>query len=271
MIETEKVLIGILNTLQKKPIESSNDKPPILLVHGAWHGAWCWEHTYLDYFANAGHETWALDLRGHGDSGNSKPLRFTTIGDYIKDVMAVISEMPSAPIVIAHSMGGLVCQHLLNKDVDIAGLGLLASLPHYGVSGAKLTVHPLQQLKSSLTWSLYPLVSNPEHAQTMFLEADAEQETIDRLINNLGDEAYFAFFGMLVFALPKKPDPSCKTPICVVGGGADKTVAVEHQEKLAAHLNLQAHILEGEPHNLMMSKNWQKSADIFIEWIEGIS
>ena len=271
MIEMKKVLIGVLNTLQKKPAKGSNTKPPILLVHGAWHGAWCWQETYLDYFAEAGHETWAMDLRGHGDSGNTKPFRFTTIGDYIKDVMDVIAEMPSAPIVIGHSMGGFVCQHLLNKDVNIKGLGLLASLPHYGVSGAKLTVHPLQQVKSSLTWSLYPLVSDPENAQTMFLEPDADQKTVDRLINNLGDEAYFAFFGMLIFTLPKKPQSTNNTPICVIGGGADKTVAVEHQEKLAVHLEVQAHILEGEPHNLMMSKNWQKSADIFLEWIESIT
>ena len=270
MIETNKVSIGILNTLQKKPTTEAHTKPPILLVHGAWHGAWCWQDTYLDYFSDAGHETWAVDLRGHGDSGNSKPLRLTTIGDYIKDVITVIAAMPSVPIVIGHSMGGFVCQHLLNKDVNIKGLGLLASLPHYGVSGAKLTVHPLQQIKSSLTWSLYPLVSDPENAQTMFLEPDADQETVNRLISNLSDEAYFAFFGMLIFTLPKKPEPATETPICVIGGGADKTVAVEHQEKLAARFNVQAHILEGEPHNLMMSKNWQKSASVFLEWIEGI-
>ena len=269
-METKKVLVGILNVLQKKPAKGSSNKPPILLVHGAWHGAWCWEETYLDYFADAGHETWAMDLRGHGDSRNPKPLRLTTIGDYIKDVLATIAEMPSPPIVIGHSMGGLVCQHLLNKEVNIKGLGLLASLPHYGVRGAKLTVHPLQQVKSSLTWSLYPLVSNPEHAQYMFIEPDADQKTVDRLINNLGDEAYFAFFGMLIFTLPKKPDPANDTPICVIGGGADNTVAVEHQENLATHLGVEAHILEGKPHNLMMSRNWQKSADVFLEWIDGI-
>ena len=67
-METHKVQFGILNTLQKKPPEGLNNKPPILLVHGAWHGAWCWEDTYLDYFSEVGHETWAMDLRGHGGS-----------------------------------------------------------------------------------------------------------------------------------------------------------------------------------------------------------
>ena len=112
MPQIDKKMIGHINTLQKRPKHTSANKPPILLVHGAWHGAWCWEGNYLDYFAEAGHETWALDLSGHGGSSNTKPLRLTTIGDYIKDVMAVINAMPEAPILIGHSMGGLVCQHL---------------------------------------------------------------------------------------------------------------------------------------------------------------
>src|SRR6476661_688640 len=44
---------------------------PILFVHGAWHGAWCWEEHFLDFFAERGHRVAALDLRGHGAS----PLR----------------------------------------------------------------------------------------------------------------------------------------------------------------------------------------------------
>ena len=269
MNETKQVMVGHINTLRRRPAESSSQPsghiPPLLLVHGAWHGAWCWEGNYLDYFAEAGHETWALDLRGHGDSGNTKPLRLTTIGDYIKDVRAVIAEMPEPPVVIGHSMGGFICQHLINENLEVKGFGFLASLPHYGVAGAKLKVHPFKSFLSNITWSLYGLVSNPEHAKYMFLDPGADQETTDRLIDNLGDEAYFALWGMLGFALPK--EPAAQKPICVVGGEADTVVFVEHQEKLAERLGVTPHILAGEPHNLMMSKNWEQSAQIFCDWI----
>lgn len=272
MVEKAKVLVGHINTLRRIPssisLESSGNKPPVLLVHGAWHGAWCWEGNYLDYFAEAGHETWALDLSGHGDSGNTKPLRLTTIGDYIKDVRVVIAEMPGPPFVIGHSMGGFICQHLINENVDLKGFGFLASLPHYGVAGAKLRVHPFKSFLSNLTWSLYGLVSNPEHAKHMFLQPEADQETTNRLIDNLGDEAYFALLGMLGFALPK--EPAAQESICVVGGESDTVVAVEHQEKLAQRLGVTPHILAGEPHNLMMSKNWKQSAEVFLDWIGGL-
>ena len=270
MIETHKKLVASLNILHRAPAQTSVDKPPVLLVHGAWHGAWCWEGNYLNYFSEAGHETWALDLRGHGESLNPKPLRLTTIGDFVKDVAAVISHMPAPPIVIGHSMGGFICQHLLNKQVNVKGFGFLASLPHYGVSAATMKVHPLKALSTTFTWSLYAMVSNPEHAKHMFLEPDANQETIDRLIENLSDEAYFAFLGMLAFALPKAPKNPSAYPMCLVGGGADTIVAVKHQIKLAERLNIEPHILADQPHNLMMSKQWQASAEIFLNWINNI-
>ena len=275
MIAAKQVMIEHINTLRRSPANmatnvSASNKPPILLIHGAWHGAWCWEGNYLNYFAEAGHETWALDLRGHGDSLNTKSLRLTTIGDYIKDVSTVIAQMPEPPIVIGHSMGGFICQHLMNEDVAVKGFGLLASLPHYGVAGAKLKVHPLKAFLSNITWSLYGMVSNPEYAKYMFLEPDADKKTTDKLINNLGDEAYFALLGMLGFALPKEPKNLTQLKRCMVAGGADTVVAVEHQEKLAERLGIKPHIIPGEPHNLMMSKNWEASAKIFHDWIDSI-
>jgi pimeloyl-ACP methyl ester carboxylesterase len=40
-------------------------KTPLLLQHGAWHGAWCWENG-LDHFAELGYEVHALRQPSHG-------------------------------------------------------------------------------------------------------------------------------------------------------------------------------------------------------------
>ena len=37
-----------------------------VLVHGAWHGAWCWEKV-VPLLAARGHAARAIDLPGHGD------------------------------------------------------------------------------------------------------------------------------------------------------------------------------------------------------------
>ena len=44
---------------------TSSAAPPLLFLHGAWHGAWCWEN-FLDFFTREGFVCHALDLEGHG-------------------------------------------------------------------------------------------------------------------------------------------------------------------------------------------------------------
>lgn len=269
MTQVHKTMIGHIHTIQKQPKQQSQNKPPVLLLHGAWHGAWCWEGNYLDYFADAGHETWAMDLSGHGESGKKKSLRFTTVDDFLADITSVINAMPQPPIIIGHSMGGLLCQHILNDNSNVRGVGFLASLPSAGVVGIKLTVHPLKKLLSNLTLSLYPLVSSRKNAKYMFLEPDADEATVDRMMARLGNEAWLAFVGIATGkSLPKEPELPLKTPACVVAAGGDTIIPVELQEKLAERLGVEAHIIPGAPHDLMLSRKWEESAKVFLDWIE---
>src|SRR3954469_9427392 len=86
---------------------------PLLFVHGAWHGAWCWDEHFLDFFADKGYRALAVSLRGHGGSPTSRPLRSCSIADYVDDVRSVAEKLPTPPMVIGHSMGGLVVQKYL--------------------------------------------------------------------------------------------------------------------------------------------------------------
>ena len=43
-------------------------RPPLLFVHGSYHGAWCWRERFLPYFAAAGWDCYAVSLRGQGGS-----------------------------------------------------------------------------------------------------------------------------------------------------------------------------------------------------------
>src|SRR6516164_11750402 len=78
---------------------------PLLFVHGAWHGAWCWAEHFLPYFSAKGYECSALNLRGHGRSSIKGSLRFARIADYVADVEKVAARMPAPPILVGHSMG----------------------------------------------------------------------------------------------------------------------------------------------------------------------
>ncbi|MGM0715392.1 alpha/beta hydrolase [Brevibacillus parabrevis] len=104
---------------------------PILFIHGAFHGAWCWEEYFLPYFAAHGYEVHALNWRGHGKSSDKERLRGNRITDYVEDVSHVASSLKQPPILVGHSMGGFVMQKYLENHSAAAGV-LLASAPPGG-------------------------------------------------------------------------------------------------------------------------------------------
>ena len=78
-----------------------------VLVHGAWHGAWCWQKIVPPLWA-AGHRVFAVTLTGVGERAHllSKAV---TLDTHIADVVAVIeSEELLDPILVGHSYGGVV-------------------------------------------------------------------------------------------------------------------------------------------------------------------
>ena len=90
-----------------------SDAPPLLFVHGAGHGAWCWAEHFLDFFAEHGFDSYALSLRGHGRSGGRERLPWTSIADYVSDAEQVAAGLPRDPVLVGHSLGGRVVQKYL--------------------------------------------------------------------------------------------------------------------------------------------------------------
>jgi pimeloyl-ACP methyl ester carboxylesterase len=111
---------------------SESHPAPLLFVHGSWHAAWCWDENFLGFFADKGYRAVALSLRNHGNSHQKNP-RTCSVADWVSDVASVANSLPAEPVVIGHSMGGLVVQKYLEKRSAPAGV-LLASIP---VSGAR--------------------------------------------------------------------------------------------------------------------------------------
>ena len=107
-------------------------KHPLLFLHGAFSGAWCWKENYLDYFASQGFECLALSLRGHGESKSHKPLDQLSLRDYQEDLFSVIDQFEESPMVIGHSMGAYLLQQVQQSE-KIHGSVLMASPPPFGM------------------------------------------------------------------------------------------------------------------------------------------
>ena len=79
-------------------------RPKVVLVHGAWHGAWCWEPVQQRLRAH-GVESIAIDLPGHGDD----PRELTDLHGDADSVQSVLDGEPENSVVlVGHSYGGAV-------------------------------------------------------------------------------------------------------------------------------------------------------------------
>jgi pimeloyl-ACP methyl ester carboxylesterase len=76
-----------------------------ILIHGSWHGAWCW-HRVADRLKGNGHTVDVPDLACHGKNwGTHKDV---TLEDYVSTVTDLIDTTPGPVTIVAHSRGGIV-------------------------------------------------------------------------------------------------------------------------------------------------------------------
>jgi pimeloyl-ACP methyl ester carboxylesterase len=76
-----------------------------VLIHGAWHGAWCWKNV-TPLIEKEGHKVVAPDLPGHGE--DTRPIAEITLQAYTDRVCQIIDEQSDPVILVGHSMGGVV-------------------------------------------------------------------------------------------------------------------------------------------------------------------
>lgn len=258
-----------LEVITQKP--SGDAKPtPLLFVHGILHGAWCWQEFFLPYFAEKGYHASTLSLRGHGNSSIKQSLRFTRIKHYVEDVneaaTQIQQETGQRPVVIGHSMGGLITQKYLEKYDAPAGV-LLATAPVHGVYQAMFRAlfgQPLAFLQVNLTLNLRPLASTPDRARWAFFSKDMPQEQVERYQQQFGIESYMAFLDMLLFALPRPKRVTA--PILVVAGEHDTLFSVAEERKTANAYNGTCEVVP-DAHDLMLEPHWQSTADNIVNWL----
>jgi len=255
-----------LETIKEEPV-SDVRSTPILFVHGMSHAAWCWAEHFLPYFAQHGYVSHALSMRGHGSSEGWERLRWTSLAEYVSDVTQVVGQMERPPVLVGHSMGGMIVQKYLESNGAPAAV-LLASAPPQGVVRATLRValrHPLVFMKANLTMSMLPMLSTPQLAQEALFSADMSEDKVRTYFSLLQDESYRAYMDMMGLSLPR-PE-RVKTPILVLGAADDCLISPSEVEATARAYHTQAELLPDMAHDMMLEAGWKAVADRILGWL----
>lgn len=109
---------------------------PIVLVHGAWHGAWCW-YRVVPELATLGLRAVTPALPGHVP--DARPPGSVTLADYVATVVAALDAVGPATLV-GHSLAGVVIAAVAEARPDLVTrlVYLAALVPGDGDSAASL-------------------------------------------------------------------------------------------------------------------------------------
>ncbi|MGB3323898.1 MAG: alpha/beta fold hydrolase [Mycolicibacterium fortuitum] len=241
---------------------------PLLFVHGMMHATWCWDEHFLDFFANKGYRVVALSLRGHGES-TPKPLRGCSIADFVDDVDLVASKLPIRPVVIGHSMGGMVVQKYLEEHAAPAAV-LVASVPPSGAGTTFLRLtkrHPVRAMRTLLTTrASCVLAGTPAVARENFFSELTPDADVVRHTARL-DEEYLARL-LLPLLLLKLPKPQRITvPMLVLGGERDALFTPRQVRATAAAYRGKLEIFPEMGHDMMLEPGWMAVAESIHGWL----
>jgi pimeloyl-ACP methyl ester carboxylesterase len=255
-----------LEIISREPVKQKWS-PPLLFIHGSCHAAWCWNEYFLPYFAENGFSAHALSLRGHGASDGAEKLKWVSVSDYLDDIFQVVSTLSETPVLIGHSLGGLLVQKYLEKHAAPAGI-LLASSPSEGMlwSGIKVQIkNPWLFTKVFFKQDFSLLYNTPESAGKFLFSADADKEKVALYSSRIGKESFRGAMEM-TYNLPKPG--KIKPPLLVLGAENDAILSPSKVEKTARAYNADCKIFPDMAHDMMLERGWQKVADFMIDWLE---
>ncbi len=86
-----------------------------VLVHGAWHGGWCWSKL-VPLLEATRHRAIALDLPGHGN--DKTPLAELSLDRYVACVSTAIGTIDEPVVLVGHSLGGTVISQTAEMHPD---------------------------------------------------------------------------------------------------------------------------------------------------------
>lgn len=255
--------------LISRPAEGRRRRPtPLLFVHGAFAGAWCWDEYFLPWFAGNGYDAHALSLRGHGASSGHERLDTHGIADYVADVAWAAGELEAPPLIVGHSMGGFVAQKYAEAH-EVAGLVLMASVPPTGLIGPSLS---LGFTRPDLFWHLAmvywfgePFSSADKMREAVF-SPDVPRHMTDRFMGCMNGESVRANMEMSWFA---RPDIGRlrELPLMVLGAEDDALIPPAYVKATAGILGVEAAVFGGLAHGMMLEPGWEAVAGHIHDWL----
>jgi pimeloyl-ACP methyl ester carboxylesterase len=248
----------------------------IMLIHGAWLNAKSWEGFKARYEAK-GYTvvalSWPLDDRSPAElrAAPHPDLAKVGINAILDHYDRAIRALPEAPILIGHSFGGTITQHLLDRGLGVAGVAINPA-PTSGILVGLDTIR--STFPVFLSWGSWGRVMTMSRkffgtrfAQTV-RPADVDA-TYDRYVVPTPGKVYWD--GLVAAAGKIKWDNPNRAPLLLIGGGIDliaqaKMTKAMYDKQKQAPSKTELKIYPDRSHWTCMEPGWEQVADDALEW-----
>ena len=250
-------------------------RPPVVMIHGAFCGPWTLDG-FKGKFESAGYKVSAPALRFHDGGKPPEALATTSLVDFVADLEHEIAALEAPPILLAHSMGGLLAQMIAARR-DVAALVLLAPSSPWGVPPSTLfEIGTAQAMLLNVGFWNTVLKPDREVAIAHSLEQlppDLHDAVLDRLVPESGRATFEILHWGLDMGRGSEVDADeVKCPLLFLSGSEDRinppgtvgrTAALYKDRAIHETVAGMGHWLIGEP-------GWEKIAARALAWLETI-
>jgi len=250
--------------------------PPVVMIHGAFCGGWAFDK-FRGAFEDEGYRATAPTLRYH-DCGKNPPnaLGTTSILDYAQDLEKELRALDDVPVLIGHSMGGLLAQILATR-VKVRALVLLAPSAPWGMMPSTMFEFASAgaMFFAGDFWSK-PIQPSYDIAASNALDLLPPQER-SQVFARFVPESGLATFEIMHWALDARratqvnaSDVTC--PVLCLSGRHDKVNPPPTVRRIAQRYRERAEYedLDGHSHWMLGEPGWEKIAGRAMEWLADI-
>jgi pimeloyl-ACP methyl ester carboxylesterase len=245
-------------------------QPSVIFAHGAFCGGWAFER-FLGPFEARGCRCLAPDMRGHVAGSPRDATAGLSMSDYAGDLAGLIGEQGEPPILIGHSLGGLVAQ-MAAARAPVRALVLLAPSAPWGVPGGSLG-------EAISAMSLYGLGAfwmqaiDPDYgsakAYSLDRLASAERHAIfERMVPESGRALWETLNWWLdPMTTTSVPASAIQAPVLALAGDRDHIHPPATVTQVAERLAGEFRLLDGMSHWLVAEPGWEAAAEVCLDWL----
>jgi pimeloyl-ACP methyl ester carboxylesterase len=241
--------------------------PTVVMTHGAFCGGWAFD-AFRAPFEAQGWTVHAPDLPGHGPRGSVAGL---SMSDYAAGLARFCEELPERPVLLGHSMGGLVSQMAARKVAPRAVVALAPSAP-WGVSGSSIE-EAVTAFGVSVADPFWSGAVSPDRGIMRMHSLDrVPREARDAILERLVPESARAVREVLNWWLDPFMTTSVGTgplpcPSLAIAGERDVVHPAATVRQTAERIGAAFRVMPGMSHWLIGEQGWETVADATLEWL----